>query len=236
MKADSLLFALFLAAVPGLAVGEERIFDIVPSNGQTVEIVEGSTVLRQPGRSFGVVLSFRPRSDDSGWIPAAVLNTGAVPLQVGTAGFSASDGKKSLTVEDNESLVSQFRRRNKPANTASPVNDMPRYADVVERGRAATISGPGSPERGLSDIRRRDSLMAAPLPAPGEAEAPTLDELAAAFEADLFPDALLAPGKFARGDLSLKLPKRNVDGDTTFVLHVAFGEETMDVTYRERSD
>jgi hypothetical protein len=34
----------------------------------------------------------------------------------------------------------------------------------------------------------------------------------------------------------LKLPERSEHGSTTFVLHVAFGDETMDITYRERDN
>lgn len=236
MKNPRRFLALWLLASPVLAAGEQRVFDIVPSEGQTVAVADGATVLRQSGRSFGVVLSFTAGDEDSGWIPAAVLNTGQVPLQVSTAGFTASHGDKTLAVTSNKRLVADFRKRHGGQRTRV-VNDIPGYSSGagVQRYQATRMTGPGQP-RSITQLRKRDADLTPDVQVSRTSEPTDLDKAVADFEATLFPEALLAPGKFARGDLALTLPKRSEDGGSTFVLLVAFGDETMAVTYRERAN
>ena len=179
-----------------------------------------------------MVLSFTAGDEESGWIPAAVLNTGQAPLQVSTDGFTASHGKKKLDIASNRRLMADFRKRH-GIEREPVVNDIPRYSAGVQRYEATRMTGPGEP-RSITQLRERDAILTPDVEVP-ETNAPTdMDRAEADFEASLFPKALLAPGKFVRGELSLELPKQSEHGGTTFVLHVAFGDETMDVTYRER--
>ena len=113
------------------------------------------------------------------------------------------------------------------------VSDMPSSLWGAQIHQATRMTGPGQP-RSFTQLRERDAFLTPDVLVSGISEPSELDKAVADFETTLFPEALLAPGNYVRGDIALKLPKRSKDGGTTFVLHVAFGDETMDVTYRER--
>lgn len=203
MRFICLCAVAWLYAAPSLALESDRIFDIVPAEGQTVEMVDGATVLRQVGQSFGVVLSFRPDSPTQGWIFAAVLNLGKEPLRVSSSGFSAVSGDDVLRIASTRELIWLVR--------------------PPSRGTLDTFTG-GSTADFKKANPARTAVMASTVPKDKVKE----------FIAMLFPTALLAPGRVVKGELLLDLPTRHADEPASFVLRVSFGDERMEVTYRER--
>jgi hypothetical protein len=236
----------WLYAAPSLALESDRIFDIVPAEGQTVEMVDGATVLRQVGQSFGVVLSFRPDSPTQGWIFAAVLNVGKERLRVGSSGFSAASGDNVLRIASTTELIALVRPPPRPNLSTFTDGSPSNFVSSASRSRAAQMFGPGGSPTLIGDVRRRDEVLMqddpmAPISTNQQTPArtsaglsPVPKEKAKEFIAMLFPNALLAPGRIVKGELLLDLPARQADEPASFVLRVSFGDESMEVTYRER--
>lgn len=236
---------LVLSALPALAAaGAPRIFDIVPPPGREVQLVDGLTVLRQPGTAFGAVLTFMPENDTQAWIPLAVLNTGRDALKVGTDGVTVRSGSEPLKVWSSTALVRWLKdgRSGLPtvAGDARATATAPRRADTSFMSSEAPIApappqtiGPvepgtqtqGSSSAGLRNIRTN-------------AEQVAMDRERARIDAArdrLFRSVKLEPRGVARGDVLFALPPRGAGAPAEFVVTLAFGGETMDVRYRERT-
>jgi hypothetical protein len=215
----------FAAPAPAADLFTPRVFDIVPPEGREVQMVDGLTVLRQPGKSFGAVVTFMPESGVAAWIPLAVLNTGGAPLDVGTDDISARYGDSVLKVWSTAGLVKEGKERR---------DDMLRYKPGTHGGttrdriRASTAGDP--------TLGARPSTRTTQAASNDEYEARDLaDAQFEALKARLFKDETLAPRGVAQGDVRIDLPPRREDGQPTeFVLTLAFGGETMDVLFRER--
>lgn len=240
MKNILLCLALMLPATSPVAAAY-REFDIVPSADQTVETVDGSTVLRQPGKAFGVVLTYRVYTQQRAWIPVAVLNSGEQPLAVGVSGLSITSEGKALEVFETDKVMRMYRRiRGKMRPSSGPINaDMPSYSAGVQRARAATMAGPAQSPALVGEMRRRDNVLVNDA-APDSADDPTRaapdakERAEAEYSAMLLHDTTLAPGKLVMGDVLVELPKKRRNEPATFVLRLQFGGESLHVTYRER--
>ena len=228
---------VLVASLPAQA--QDRIFDIVPPAGREVQMVDGYTVLRQPGKQYGAVLTYMPESESTAWIPVAVLNTSGGPLKVGTKGVSARSGEAELKVWSTTALV----RLAKEGSISAP----PAMVEAAAR--------PGNPDLGKNDAPKAPLEPDRIGPFQSSQQSQTLGrtnnrasrnnaqererDLAAAqvtaLRERLFRDQTIEAREVGRGDVRINLPPRRSDGQPAeFVLRLEFGGETMDVTYRER--
>lgn len=228
-----LVFATLAPSAPAAAqqirIEPPRVFDIVPPEGRSVEMVDGLTVVRLPGATFGTVVTFMPESADEAWIPLVVLNSGAAPLEVGLDGVSARYGNTKLKVHSTTGIVKAERDRRQEMLAWSQDATGKSRTDLLDDRRRAAMAmqevGSGSRGRSVAVPTNNDSREARK----------ALDAQLEALQDRLFDDATLQSKEIARGDVKIDLPPRRRDGEPTeFVLTLAFGGETKEVLYRER--
>jgi hypothetical protein len=231
-----LLVQPVLAAAPTAPV--ERIFDIVPSEGAKLEMVDGLTVLRQQGTKFGAVLTYMPESATSAWIPMAVLNTSGGELKVGTRGVSARSGDAPLKVWSTTALVRLAKegRISAPADLVESAgrDGTPLYAggEAPTAPTAAPTIGPQQPGTQTQTTSRVGSKVSR------NNDQEKRHDLAVAqvtaLRERLFRDETLDARQLGRGDVRIDLPPQREGDPAEFVLTLEFGDERMDVRYRER--
>lgn len=217
------------AAAQGIRIEPPRVFDIVPPEGRKVEMVDGLTVVRLPGATFGTVVTFMPESADVAWIPLVVLNSGAAPLDVGLDGVSLRYGETKLKVYSPTGIMKAERDRRQEMMAWSQDGAGASQSALLdnERRSAMAMQEVGSGSRGRS--------VATPTDNDSRETRKMLDAQLEALRDRLFDDATLQSKEIARGDIKFDLPPRRRDGEPTeFVLTLAFGGETKQVLYRER--
>ena len=215
-------------AAQNIRIQGPRVFDIVPPDGRPVEMVDGLTVVRLPGATFGAVVTFMPESADVAWVPLVVLNSGTVPLPVGLGGVSAVYGETPLKVFSNEGIVKAERDRREEMLAWSADAEGKSRSDLLDTRRRTAMAvqevGSGSRGRSVQMATNNDEREARK----------ALDEQLAALKDRLFQDVTLQPKEIARGDIKIELPPSRTDVPAEFVLTLAFGGQTTSVRYRER--
>lgn len=232
---------LLLAAAPATAglgdVLTPRIFDIVPPDGLDVQWVDGYTVLRQPGKPFGAVVSFIPESGLTAWVPVAVLNTSGEPMKVRQKDITARFGDTELKVYNNAAMVREYTQRRREMLAYSQDDaEGKSLDDLLAANRSLDQElGPG---RNLNVGSSRRRIAGEPQRQEGSRDAAEAKALAdaqlIALKERLFQDATIEPGKFNRGDVRVTLPPQRDDQPAEFVLTLDFGGKKLDVLFRER--
>ena len=231
---------LLVLLAPAAAMAQDRIFEIVPPAGNEVQMVDGYTVLRQPGKQYGAVLTYMPESESTAWIPVAVLNTSGGPLKVGTKGVSARSGGAGLKVWSTTALLVRLAKEGSisapPAMVeaaARPGNPDLEKNDAPVAPREPDRIGPFQPSQQSQTLGRTNNRANR-----NNAQERERDLAAAqvtALRERLFRDQTIEAREVGRGDVRINLPPRRGDGEPAeFVLTLDFGGETMAVTYRER--
>jgi hypothetical protein len=224
------LVPAFLAALFATSAAHandaERIFDIVPGEGQAVESNQGATVLRLPGKQYGVVLSYIPDTATRGWIPIAILNTGTASIDVGTAGVTAEAGGQPLTVQSRAAVLSDFRswlggEGARGSSTRSSVPKPGRGMRSADGRHKYTALADSDVAKDFADrLSKRDRKMQ--------------EQQLKALEERLLADRTLAPREVAQGQVRLELPAPTAGAPAEFTLRLEFGGEPLQVRYRER--
>lgn len=217
------------AAAQDIRIEPPRVFDIVPPEDRKVEMVDGLTVVRLPGATFGTVVTFMPESADVAWIPLIVLNSSAAPLEVGLDGVSVRYGDTRLKVHSTTGIMKAERDRRQEMLAWSQDGAGKSRTDLLDNRRRTAMAmqevGSGTRGRSIAIPANNDSRETRKL----------LDAQLEALRDRLFVDATLQPKEIARGDVKIDLPPRREEGEPTeFVLTLAFGGETKEVLYRER--
>lgn len=230
---------LLVLLAPAAALAQDRIFDIVPPAGNEVQMVDGYTVLRQPGKQYGAVLTYMPESETTAWIPVAVLNTSGGPLKVGTKGVSARSGGAELKVWSTTALVRLAKEGSISAPPAMVEAAAPSGTPDLDKDDAPVAPrepdriGPFQSSQQSQTLGRTNNRASR-----NNAQERERDLAAAqvtALRERLFRDQTIDAREVGRGDVRINLPPRRSDGQPAeFVLTLAFGGEAMDVTYRER--
>lgn len=228
------------ASDASLVLPGERVFDIVPGEGQSVEMVDGFTVIRLPGKAWGMVVTFSPESETRGWLPLAVMNLGDDKLKVDRDGISVQSGGQPLHVYDNNELITEAGRELQPGMAAQyehvrAAREGLRDQSVVDDLRSN--SQYGSRNR-LAQMRARQARA----PLASKENEPTgrrlrniLEMQQELVEERLFKNARLSRGEVVQGDVAISLPPAAAAGPAEFTFALTLAGETLTVRYRERT-
>lgn len=245
---SSIVLAMFLVqgvlaaaekvSEPSILPPQERVFDIIPGEGQSVEQVDGFTVIRLPSKTWGMVVTYSPESSTRGWLPLAVINLGEEVLKVDRDAISVQSAGQPLHVYGNNELITEAGRELQPGMAAQ--YEQVRAAREGHRDRSVVDdlrSQNGNANR-VAQMRARQARA----PLASKDNVPTGRRLRNILEMQqellaerLFKDARLAPREVARGDVAITLPEPTEAGPAEFVFSLTLANETLTVKYRERA-
>jgi hypothetical protein len=252
----ALAFAFLFAACNTLA--SERVFEIVPPDGQQVVYQDGAGYLIQSREQFAVIMGYVPESKKRAWLSIVFRNLSTGPLTISEKSITAKSNDLPLKVYSFAELAKEQKRRemwqevgagfaaagnNMSANNAGNEYQQGTYQSQTK----ASVYGNGGSAYGTAKTNGSYSGTSYNATAAQIAQAEANrknDEIFAntranadAARSTLQNRALkantIASGQDIYGEVSIDLPKKSIKAPVEFVVQFQAANDLVEVRFRE---